>query len=781
MGYIGREPTNSGEFLLIDNISGDFDGSESSFTLKVGTSKIMPAAANTVIALDGVLQEPSSSYSISGSTITFTAAPESTVSFYGVLAGQSQYITNYSITDDHISLTANISGSKINTNFGAQSFQLTAITASANVSGSSTSTGSFGRLELSASLSASATSTGSFGAIYAGGMTNSNLVDVSSSFSSRVNLLEGSGSITESSASFSTRVTTEEGNVDSLQTNSGSFSTRVTVTEASGALLDGDGTATFSDITVTGTITAQQIQSEFVSASITLATGSNIFGDDISDSHQFTGSILQSGSFTINKGSLQVEGKITGSSTTTGSFGSLRVSSPQTLTVDNTGTVSGSATSTGSFGQLHITSVDSAANPTLNFGDGNTGFYEESDNVLGISIAGSLKYYIEATSINSSTAQGGMMKSGAGTLTTPVFTFRGDENTGVGWSAADKLSLIAGGVGVEVTSTGISGSSSSTGSFGDGRFSNRVGIGNVAPSAKLMVDDNTDAGYSTKIRQDHATGYGLYVETQGTTTGDPALNVKSNDGSNQLFWVDNDGKVGIGTTAPVRILSVSSGLAKTNTATGYPFAIQSNESSNQACLNIYTVGGASAAVRKFQFQTTEAGVANSGIIEFQPDGGDVRFPNGILFGSDTAAANELDDYEEGTWTAQLTTDNDNGGKKLTVNTSFNTGYYTKVGNICTIQGQFKISNVDATPGGDMHFTGLPFTSAAASEGTAHAAGAVYIKALSSAVVGTITGFSVENATDFYVRAGGQDDSGEDIAALVDTGTEFIIGCTYRTA
>ena len=98
MGYIGREPTNSGEFLLIDNISGDFNGSETSFTLKVGTSKITPAAANTVIALDGVLQEPSSSYSISGSTITFTAAPDSTVSFYGVLAGQSQYITNYSIT-----------------------------------------------------------------------------------------------------------------------------------------------------------------------------------------------------------------------------------------------------------------------------------------------------------------------------------------------------------------------------------------------------------------------------------------------------------------------------------------------------------------------------------------------------------------------------------------------------------------------------------------------------------------------------------------------------------
>ena len=46
MAYIGREPTNSGEFLLIDDISGDFNGSEVNFTLKVGLLDITPAAAN---------------------------------------------------------------------------------------------------------------------------------------------------------------------------------------------------------------------------------------------------------------------------------------------------------------------------------------------------------------------------------------------------------------------------------------------------------------------------------------------------------------------------------------------------------------------------------------------------------------------------------------------------------------------------------------------------------------------------------------------------------------
>ena len=75
MAYIGREPTNSGEFLLIDDISSQFDGSKTSFTLQVGQLDITPAAANTIIVLDGIIQEPNSSYTISGSTLVFTEEP----------------------------------------------------------------------------------------------------------------------------------------------------------------------------------------------------------------------------------------------------------------------------------------------------------------------------------------------------------------------------------------------------------------------------------------------------------------------------------------------------------------------------------------------------------------------------------------------------------------------------------------------------------------------------------------------------------------------------------
>ena len=122
MAYIGRAPTDTGEFQQLDQISASFDGSERSFELAVGTSAVTPTKENIIIALDGVLQTAGDAYSVSGSTITFSEAPASGISFYGIQTGQvGASIPNSTITNDHVSGTANISGSKINTDFGAQS------------------------------------------------------------------------------------------------------------------------------------------------------------------------------------------------------------------------------------------------------------------------------------------------------------------------------------------------------------------------------------------------------------------------------------------------------------------------------------------------------------------------------------------------------------------------------------------------------------------------------------------------------------------------------------
>ena len=69
-------------------------------------------------------------------------------------------------------------------------------------------------------------------------------------------------------------------------------------------------------------------------------------------------------------GHITASGDISGSSTSTGSFGALRTTG-QALTVNNVGTVSGSSTSTGSFGYMNV-SGDTVIGGNLTLGDADT-------------------------------------------------------------------------------------------------------------------------------------------------------------------------------------------------------------------------------------------------------------------------------------------------------------------------------------------------------------------------------------------------------------------------
>jgi hypothetical protein len=85
--------------------------------------------------------------------------------------------------------------------------------------------------------------------------------------------------------------------------------------------------------------------------------------------------------------------------------------------------------------------------------------------------------------------------------------------------------------------------------------------------------------------------------------------------------------------------------------------------------------------------------------------GQVRASTGILFGADTAAANALDDYEEGTWTPTITFDGNSVGITYGAGTS---GKYTKIGNQVTVTGIVGFTN-KGTSTGSADLRGLPFT------------------------------------------------------------------------
>ena len=71
MAYIGREP-QIGNYQICDAIS--VVNGQAAYTMQVNSSNVIPESANhMIVSLNGVIQKPGSSYTISSSTITFAS------------------------------------------------------------------------------------------------------------------------------------------------------------------------------------------------------------------------------------------------------------------------------------------------------------------------------------------------------------------------------------------------------------------------------------------------------------------------------------------------------------------------------------------------------------------------------------------------------------------------------------------------------------------------------------------------------------------------------------
>ena len=89
MAYLGTEPV-VGQYRKLDNISGSFNGSTTTFNLTVSTAPVTAGTAQQLlISVGGVIQEPNTNYTVSTNTITFLTAPAAGLSFFGVLMGDT--------------------------------------------------------------------------------------------------------------------------------------------------------------------------------------------------------------------------------------------------------------------------------------------------------------------------------------------------------------------------------------------------------------------------------------------------------------------------------------------------------------------------------------------------------------------------------------------------------------------------------------------------------------------------------------------------------------------
>ena len=179
MSYVGRGLYQTGgQYRKLDDISSGFNGSTTSFSLTVSNKSETPSVQNLMISINGVVQEPGSAFTVNGSNIQFTEAPETNSSFFGIVMGEASYIP-----------WNTVGANEMGVNEGAVSASGgVVVDSSKNISG-------FNKV----------TST-SFSGIFEGALSSS--AQLSTAIS---------GSFTAPSSSFSSRVTRNEGTGSSLQ------------------------------------------------------------------------------------------------------------------------------------------------------------------------------------------------------------------------------------------------------------------------------------------------------------------------------------------------------------------------------------------------------------------------------------------------------------------------------------------------------------------------------------------------------------------------------------
>jgi len=205
-----------------------------------------------------------------------------------------------------------------------------------------------------------------------------------------------------------------------------------------------------------------------------------------------------------------------------------------------------------------------------------------------------------------------------------------------------------------------------------------------------------------QLTQSGATNYKGYVKLAGND-----LEIRGSSGAMEFYNGSVDGN-----SSALR-MSISSGGDVTITQ-------PTNGSDAVLNLTAKSAGGNTRTTSLTYDADTEKLIINNAgteILRMGSSTGVIESNYGIAFpnqsaGSGTVASSTLDAYEEGTWTALLTTT----GNPFN-NQSNQTATYTRIGNLVTVQMQALTSGATSSGTGEVIVTGLPFTSTQAAYGS----------------------------------------------------------------
>jgi hypothetical protein len=307
-------------------------------------------------------------------------------------------------------------------------------------------------------------------------------------------------------------------------------------------------------------------------------------------------------------------------------------------------------------------------------------------------------------------------------------------------SVTGSLTVTTTGTELQVTSTGVNlgnistdnhnvtGSLRVSGSMaltGSATFASNVLLSGTN-SQLLQTINNSIAGDNAAVfYNSNANSYGLYIGAGSGTNH--ALYITDSTRTKNLFKVEGNGNVGIGTGSPSERLTIRS--VATSSAPQLKLENPVDSNSSQGAANNLSAGqllfGATGAfpltARIESVYNSDASFGRSADLVFSGTNGSgtltermritsdgylrmAASTGGIQFNGDTAADNALDDYEEGTWTPAASYSTTNGDLAY----SFQTGRYVKVGKVVTCVAYLLFSETTAV--GSLVITGLPFTS-----------------------------------------------------------------------
>ena len=286
-----------------------------------------------------------------------------------------------------------------------------------------------------------------------------------------------------------------------------------------------------------------------------------------------------------------------------------------------------------------------------------------------------------------------------------------------------------------------------------------AGIDDSATSTKVTVTNSGVAGTLTTAAQPNITSV-------GTLTGFTSTGIDDNASGATAITIDSSENVTVTPSGGVITLGASG-------------QITSKQSLDVATAGGRYIGSSNRGiVGQIRIEQTATG-ADGGYIEFDTCASGSTSPikrirvdtDGLKFGNDTAAANALDDYEEGTWTPSAT----QGGTINTVDAGNCT--YTKIGNTVHIRAEFY--NFSSTNSSALIIGGLPH---AVASGPESAFPVMYYQVNLDSGYTQLTGYVQSNSSNlrFY-------ESGDAVnwSALrgnqCGSSTDFIFSATYQAA